>query len=251
MFNNPSRTASSRHSALHIHVEPPQYALPLPNIVIPSPALAPARPVSYIHSNSHHNSIHSPLVDPYHLSATSHSISPSNDPLPVQHHHIHSRKPPSLPSTKDLPKLMGKRDWGAWNTAITNLILNQHVYNHISDGLKPGACYILALIPMYEPPIHLGSTQAELEENDLWWSMDGIVSHILTSAIDTSILNSLPILNIELGEQRTAHDIYGFLCLHYGSGDYNSIINIETRLRRLFCSSGPGSISIQEYITTY
>lgn len=78
--------------------------------------------------------------------------------------------------------------------------------------------------------------------------MDGIVSHILTSTIDT---NSLPIPNIELGEQRTARDIYSFLRLHYGSGDYNSIINVETRLRRLFCGSGPGSISVQEYVTTY
>ena len=81
--------------------------------------------------------------------------------------------------------------------------------------------------------------------------MDGMASHILTSTIDANILNSLPVPNIEFGEQHMARDIYGFLRLHYGSGDYNSIINVETRLRKLFCGSGPGSITVQEYITTY
>jgi hypothetical protein len=48
---------------------------------------------------------------------------------------------------------------------------------------------------------------------------------------DTAILNSLPMPNVRLGERRTARSVYAFLRQHYGSGDYNSVANIETKLQ--------------------
>jgi len=81
--------------------------------------------------------------------------------------------------------------------------------------------------------------------------MDGIASHILCSTIHTAILNSLPMPNIRLSEHRTARSIYAFLRQHYGSGDYNSVANIESKLRLLSCGNGTGFVSVQDYISTY
>ena len=132
-FINPSPSASSHHSLPHIQAEPPRYDPPphFPNVFIPPP-FVPARSASHIRSNSHCNDVHTPPVNSLRLSATSYSNFPLQDNFlpvppvpPIPQLHPHSRKPPTLPSTKDLPKLTGKRDWGAWNVAITNLILNQ------------------------------------------------------------------------------------------------------------------------------
>lgn len=81
--------------------------------------------------------------------------------------------------------------------------------------------------------------------------MDGIASHILCSTIDTAILNSLPMPNICLGKHRTAHSMYTFLCQHYSSRDYNSVMNIKTKLRSLSCSNSTSFVSVHDYISTY
>jgi transposase InsO family protein len=161
------------------------------------------------------------------------------------------RRPPTLPSTKDVPKLTGKSDWGAWNTAVTTLIANQLVFGHISDDLDPGARFDPDLVPSLPPVIHPNSPPADLDEYSHWWSMDGIASHILCSTVDAAILNSLPMPNTRLGERRTARNVYAFLRQHYGSGDYNSVANIEFKLRTLSCGNGAGYVSVQDYISLY
>jgi hypothetical protein len=224
-------------------------------------------------TQSHSSHPISPLRQiPYHLNVpTSQPRSALGfHPLPVdnvhQNHHIQnhfpslpfqaphfpsSKKPPTLPSTKDIPKLATKGDWGTWNTAITTLITNQQVFGHISDGLAPGARYDPTFVPSFPPAIYPHSSQADVDDFTHWWSMDGIASHVLCSTIEASILNSLPIPNVRLGERRTARDIYTFLRHHYGCGDYNSVANIELKLRSLSCGVGTGYVTVQEYITAY
>jgi len=73
---------------------------------------------------------------------------PAQAPLPTP------RRPPALPSTKDVPKLTGKSDWGTWNMAMTTLIINQLVFGHISDDLDPGARFNPDLAPSLPPIIH-------------------------------------------------------------------------------------------------
>ena len=87
------------------------------------------------------------------------------------------------------------------------------------------------LIPSFPPIIHPNSPMVDRDKYTHWWSMDGIASHILCSTIDMAILNSLPMPNIHLGERRTACNVYAFLRQHYGSGDYNSVTNIEAKLK--------------------
>ena len=181
--------------------------------------------------------------------ATFHAPPNFNPPLQVPY--APPRRPPTLPSTKDIPKLTGKNDWGPWNTAVTNLIVNQLVFGHISDDLDPGARYDPDLLPSLPPVIHPNSSAADREEFTHWWSMDGLASHILCSTIDMAILNSLPMPNVRLGERRTARSVYAFLRQHYGSGDYNSVANIETKLRALSCGNGTGFVSVHDYISTY
>ena len=84
--------------------------------------------------------------------------------------------------------------------------------------------------PVASPVIHPNSSPTDRDEYTHWWSMDRIASHILCLIIDTVILNSLLMSNICLSERRTACSIYAFLHQHYGSGDYNSVANIEFKL---------------------
>jgi hypothetical protein len=71
-------------------------------------------------------------------------------PQPVQPHSvialptnptIHTTFNSSLPSTKDVPILSGKHDWGPWHGAIRTLILNANLLGHIADEPYPGAVY--------------------------------------------------------------------------------------------------------------
>jgi hypothetical protein len=97
----------------------------------------------------------------------------------------------SLPSTKDIPILSGKHDWGPWHSAVRSLILNANLLGHIADDPLPGATYDPGLWPTYAPSVHQGSTQHELQAFSDWWSRDGSVSHILTSRVTPSVLGSL------------------------------------------------------------
>jgi len=197
------------------------------------------------HDFQPHSTLHSPNNSVRHIHNSFASL-PIHEPL-----FLSSRKPPTLPSTKDVPKLAWKSDWGTWNMAITTLITNQQVFGHISDGLAPGARYDPTFIPSFPPDVYPHSPPNDMDEFTCWWSMDGIASHILCSTIDASILNCLPVPNARLGEHRTARDVYTFLRQHYGSGDYNSVVNIKFKLCALSCGTGPGQVTVQEYITAY
>jgi len=212
------------------HFAPPPFAPPAFNAPPPFPAPPPFAPPNF--------------------NAPNNFIPPNFNP-PIQVPYAPPRRPPTLPPTKDIPKLTGKNDWGSWNTAVTNLIINQLVFGHILDDLDPGARYDPDLLPSLPPVIHPNSSAADREEFTHWWSMDGIASHILCSMINTAILNSLPMPNIRLGEHRTARDVYAFLCQHYGSGDYTSVANIETKLRAFRCGNGTDFVSVHDYISTY
>jgi hypothetical protein len=47
----------------------------------------------------------------------------------------------SLPTTKDIPLLMGKHDWGPWYSAVSSLVLCSNLLSHIADNLLPDAAY--------------------------------------------------------------------------------------------------------------
>ena len=47
----------------------------------------------------------------------------------------------SLPSTKDVPLLSGKHDWGPWHSSVRTLILNANLLGHIADEPLPGAIF--------------------------------------------------------------------------------------------------------------
>ena len=55
----------------------------------------------------------------------------------------------------------------------------------------------------------------------------------------------------QLSKCRTACDIYDFLWQHYGSGDYNSVANLESKLCALSCGTGSGYVMVQDYIMVY
>lgn len=114
----------------------------------------------------------------------------------------------SLPSTKDVPILTGKHDWGPWHSAVRTLILNANLLGHIADDPLPGAIFDPGLRPTYPPAIHQRSTHAELQSFTEWWSHDGLASHILTSRLSPSVLGSLPIPNKSMGQRRSARTVY-------------------------------------------
>lgn len=60
-------------------------------------------------------------------------------------HFSHSKF--SLPSTKDIPLLSGKYDWGPWHSAVRTLVLNANLLGHIADDPLPGAAYDPGLWP--------------------------------------------------------------------------------------------------------
>ena len=287
LINNHSRNPSLRPNSIasHYHAVHPlssQYAPLYPPINVPNAGdfllRAPSRAPSYMHryhlrtpssvtlthSPQHASDFHqtpphivnhipqSPPAPLLHIPPQAVNNFLPNPPLSIQEPRLPpSQKPPTLPSTKDIPKLTGKSDWGKWNTAVVTFITNQQVFGHISDGLALGARYDPTFIPSFPPTVYPQSLQADVAEFTHWWSMDGIASHILCSTIESSILNSLPIPNSRLGERRTARDIYTFLQHHYGSGNYNSVANVETKLRAIACGTGTDLITVQEYITTY
>ena len=55
----------------------------------------------------------------------------------------------SLPSTKDVPLLLGRHDWGPWHSAVRTLIQNANLLGHIADNPYPGATFDPGLWPTY------------------------------------------------------------------------------------------------------
>jgi hypothetical protein len=141
----------------------------------------------------------------------------------------------SLPSTKDVPILSGKHDWGPWHSAVRTLIMNANLLGHIADDPLPGAYYDPGLWPTYPPAVHRHSTQAEIQLFTEWWTRDGLASHILTSRLSSSVLGCLPIANERMGHRRSSRTVYLTLRHQFGAGDYSAVMVIEARLRQLKC----------------
>ena len=55
----------------------------------------------------------------------------------------------TLPSTKDIPILTGKHDWGPWDMAIWTLINCSNLLSHVHKDMLPGALYDLDLEPTF------------------------------------------------------------------------------------------------------
>lgn len=127
--------------------------------------------------------------------------------IPITHARLATNVPnsqisyvnPSLPSTKDVPLLTGRHDWGPWHSAVRTLILNTNLLGHIADDPLPGAIFDPGLWPTYPPVVHQRSSHAQLQSFTEWWSRNGLASHILTSCLSSSILGSLPIANERMG----------------------------------------------------
>ena len=149
----------------------------------------PASPPIHIPNNS----LPSPVINLPHPRVR------TNTTVPPQHQisFINS----SLPSTKDVPLLTGKHDWGPWHSAVRTLILNANLLGHIADDPLPGAAFDPGLWPTYPPTVHQRSSHADLQTFTDWWSRDGIASHILTSRLSSSVLGSLPIANERMGHR--------------------------------------------------
>ena len=126
--------------------------------------------------------------------------------LPYLNQHTFSF--PSFPSTKDIPILTGKHDWGPWHSAVRSLILNANLLGHIADDPFPGALYDPGLSPTYPPVLHRGSTHDEVQTFTDWWSRDGLASHVLTSRLSPAVLGCLPVANERMGHRRSARAVY-------------------------------------------
>ena len=157
----------------------------------------------------------------------------------------------TLPSTKDIPILTGKHDWGPWHTAIWTLIDCSNLLSHVHDTMLPGAMYDPDLEPTFPPTITRDSPQQEKDRYSEWWDHDKVASYILTSRLSQSVLGTIPIANSQLGQRRSARTIYATLKNNYGAGDYSAVLAIETRLRRLRCLPARGGVRIPDYVSTW
>ena len=93
----------------------------------------------------------------------------------------HNSSFPSFSSTRDIPVLTGKHDWGPWHSVVHTLILNANLLGHIAHDPLPGTLFDPGLSPTYPPVLHRESTCAEVQNFTDWWSCDGLASHVLTS----------------------------------------------------------------------
>jgi hypothetical protein len=154
-------------------------------------------------------------------------------------------------STNDIPLLSGKHDWGPWHSAARTLFLNANLLGHIADDPLPGASFDPGLWPTYPPVIHQGSSQAEIQSFNEWWSRDGLASHILTSRLTPSVLGCIPIPNDRMGQRRSARAVYSTLRHQFSAGDYSAVMIIEARLRQLRCLPIRGGVHVAEFINTW
>lgn len=228
---SPSSIASFQHTPTrhtpiptytHPQSQPPHHNAALP-IFAPRPMLLPQLPVMSPHSTS---------------STTSSSCS--------NLHISHSKT--SLPSTKDIPLLSRRHDWGPWHSMVQTLILNANLLGHIADNTLPGTSFDLGLWPTYLLVIHRTSPQAEIDSFTEWWMHDGIVSHILMSHLSSAVLGSLPIANEWMGQQCSGREVYFTLRHQFGAGDYSTVMVIEARLHQLRCLPACGSVQVVDLV---
>jgi hypothetical protein len=249
--NSLSRTSQRIHS-----VSPIAFAYPQPvraaQQPIHIPPLSPFMPLSPL--------LFQPQLPlPFHPQPPP-PLQPQPPPLPPQY--IPPLLPPttnthfpsfnsSLPSTKDVPLLSGKHDWGPWHSAVRTLVMNANLLGHIADDPLPGASYDPGLWPTYPPAVHQRSTQAEIQMFTDWWTRDGLASHILTSRLTSSVLGCLPIANERMGHRRSSRTVYHILRHQFGAGDYSAVMVIEARLQQLKCLPARGGVRITDFITTW
>ena len=157
----------------------------------------------------------------------------------------------TLPSTKNIPILTGKHDWGPWHTAVWTLINCSNLLSHVHDIMLPGAAYDPDLEPTFPPSITRDSPQHEKDLYSEWWNHDKVAAHVLTSRLSPSVLGTIPIANSQLGQRRSARTIYATLRNNYGAGDYSAVMAIEARLRRLRCLPTRGGVRIPDYVSTW
>ena len=157
----------------------------------------------------------------------------------------------SLPSTKDIPLLSGKHNWGPWHSAVHMLILNSNLLGHIADDPLPGASFNPGLSPTYPPVVNRRSSPDKIQSFTDWWSRDGLASHILTSQLTPSVLGCLPIANERMGHCCSAWTVYITLHHQFGAGDYSAVMVIEAQLRQLKCLPMRGSVRITDFVTTW
>jgi hypothetical protein len=133
----------------------------------------------------------------------------------------------TLPSTKDIPLLTGKHDWGPWHTVVWTLIDCSNLLGHIHESMLPGALYDPDLEPLFPPVIMWESSQCEKDIYSDWWNHDKVAVYILTSRLSPAALGTIPIANSQLSQCRSARTIYVTLKNNYGAGDYSAVMAIE------------------------
>jgi Reverse transcriptase (RNA-dependent DNA polymerase) len=225
-------------------------------IIAPSPSLRPQSihpPAPILEPQPNNNILAPQPVHPIPIPQFAQNFSPHTSVSTLSQHNISSRATVkfSLPSTKDIPLLTGKHDWGPWHSAVSSLVLCSNLLNHIADDLLPGAAYDPDLWPTYPPVIQPESSPEELTEFSTWWSRDGIATHILTSHLLPTVLSSLPVANLRLAQRRSARDIYRTLWNNYGAGDYSAVMIIEAKLRQLCCLPTRGGVKVPDYVATW
>jgi hypothetical protein len=208
----PFTSIENRRSPLH-HVFSPPYSsienrrspLPHPQFIplhgplhAPNPAPAPQPPLFYPSPPTSASPLPSPLLPP--LPGVPRALPAS--PLirhvsPVSSLHINSTVPTNipfkitLPSTKDIPILTGRHDWGPWHTAVRTLIDCSNLLGHVHDNMLPGARYDPDLEPTFPPLITWESSDQEKAAYSEWWNLDKVAAYILTSRLSPSVLGSV------------------------------------------------------------
>ena len=105
----------------NVHSPNSQCIQPLSPLAIPSPHASPSLHIP-------NNTIPSPSIHLPRPCTTRINIDPLQQPL---QHQITYSPSSSLPSTKDVPLLTGKHDWGPWHSAVRTLILNANLLGMI------------------------------------------------------------------------------------------------------------------------
>ena len=211
VINSPLPTAAYT-STFPAHVQTPIAPFQPVNVIVPQP-LHPVYPLNQNFSPSNASNF-VPLTP-----ASTHRSSAPKPTLKI-----------SLPSTKDIPLLTGKHDWGPWHSAVSSLVLCSNLLGHIADDLLPGAAYDPDLWPTYPPVLQQTSSEDERVEFSNWWTRDGAATHILISRLSPSVLGSLPVPNLRLAQRRSAREVYRSLRSNYGAGDYSAVMIIEAKL---------------------
>ena len=146
---------------------------------------------------------HLPLqVNQFSSTKDHHSISSSEN----HHFSIHTKtlSEITLPSTKDIPILTGKHNWRPWHMAVWTLIDCSNLLSHVHKDMLPGALYDPDLEPAFPPVITCDSPQHKKDRYSGWWSYDKVAAYILTSCLSPTVLGTVPIANLQLGQQRSA-----------------------------------------------